>query len=454
MIAEYQAFLESKRLMVPAAGREVAEEEVNPALFPFQRQLVCWAVRKGRAALFCTTGMGKTRMQLEWARLIGERTLILAPLAVARQTVREGEAIGIPVTYARSQEQATQGITITNYEMLGHFDPLAFCAVVLDESGILKSFDGKTKAALIAAFARTPYRLCATATPAPNDIVEIANHAEFLGVVTRQEMLASFFVNRDDGWGLKGHAREPFYRWLASWGMSLNKPSDIGFNDAGYDLPPLSILPSFVATDAAPANRLFFDRLQGVTERASVRKATIRDRVDAVHDLLQAEPDERWIFWCGLNLEADLLSSEIGTAAVNVEGSQSPEVKAAGIEAFLDGSKRYLVTKPSVAGFGLNLQCCARMAFVGLSDSYEQYFQAIRRCWRFGQTREVKAWIVLTEPERVIFENVQAKEREAMALSAELVKNAAEFEREELGQATVRQPYVAAREMRLPEWIR
>ncbi len=450
----YSEFLERKRLLCPAAGIQVSGESLHPDLFPFQRDLTRWALAKGRAALFCSTGLGKTFMQLEWASRAACTVLILAPLAVAQQTIREGKRWGFAVTYAHDHSEAAPvGITITNYERLDRFEPADFGAVVLDESGILKNFAGATRTALIAAFKNTPMRLCCTATPAPNDIAEIANHAEFLGVMTRAEMLAAFFVHDDKvGWRLKGHAREPFYRWLASWGMSLLKPSDIGHDDTGYDLPPLTIEPVFIATDYVPEGRLFPDRLQGITERAAVRRDTIDERVEAAAKLILDEPEEPWIAWCGLNDEARLLSRWIPDS-VNVEGSQSADEKARKIGQFLTGEKRVMITKCSVAGFGLNLQHCARMVFVGLGDSYEQYFQALRRCWRFGQSREVRAYIVLSEPEEVIYRNVLAKEREAEKLSAELIRNAAEYERQELSAGLARTDYRAEAELKLPGWL-
>ena len=761
----YADFLAHKSLLCPSSGIEVKAAELHPGLFPFQRDLVKWALAKGRSALFASTGLGKTFMQLEWARLASMRTLILAPLAVAQQTVREGACWGRTVTYAHDQgEAAPIGTTITNYERLDRFDPARFGAVVLDEcflagtlvdtpegarpietirtgnvvlnalgggmvkatairsakrlvvvhskgcstvcsenhpwltlrgwvraqelregdqlvsqraavrmvqgqfydgagadlqtflqsllfgemadvaaracrqsayapggskarreapalvgvriagrtsrtgpycgtepdeqsgdtsqdigslegnrpsssatgrqrpgsngsagptlgsswrrvgdgirgltraahrwisdslqsgyrssrakdrgrsrwaepllttgsgpeagreaavsrvdrvevyessdprfdayrgrdgrvllydlevighpsysvnghlvhnSSILKSYTGKTRTALIEAFSRTPMRLCCTATPAPNDIAEIANHAEFLGVMTRAEMLAAFFVHDDNGWRLKGHAREPFYRWLASWGMSLLKPSNLGYSDEGYDLPPLTIEPVFVATDYVPEGRLFPDRLQGITERAAVRRDTLDERVEAAVGMIQGAPREPWIAWCGLNDEATALAQWIPDS-VNVEGSQSADEKVKRIEQFLSGEKRVLITKCQVCGFGLNLQHCARMVFVGLGDSYEQYFQALRRCWRFGQQREVKAYVVLSEPEEVIYRNVLAKEREAEKLSAELITNAAEYERSELAAGMARSDYRAEQELLLPRWL-
>lgn len=453
---DYAAFLHTKQLVVPSSGKTIDEDALNPALFPFQRDLVRWSLRKGRAALFADTGLGKSFMQLEWARLAAERTLILAPLAVAKQTQREGAKWGIPVTYARRQaDAATSGITVTNYEMLGSFDPSEFGAVVLDESGILKSFEGKTRTALIDAFRCTPMRLCCTATPAPNDIAEIANHAEFLGVMSRAEMLACFFVHDDNGWRLKGHAREPFYRWMASWGMSLKKPSDLGYSDLGYDLPALSIEPHFIATEYTPEGQLFAVDLKGITERAAVRRDTITERVNAAVDLIYSEPDQPWIAWCGLNDEGEMLHRLLDRAnAVLVEGSQSPEEKADAVERFYAGEVRVMVTKPSIAGFGLNLQHCARMVFVGLGDSYESYYQSIRRCWRFGQEREVVAHIVLTEPEEVIYRNVLRKEAEAEQTARELVKHVAEFEREEISAVKSRDTYQPMQQMMLPRWLR
>jgi hypothetical protein len=314
-MTEYRHFLEQKRLVVPSVGHNVTDADLNPALFGFQRALVRWAIRKGRAAIFADTGLGKTAMQLEWARHVADRTLILAPLAVARQTVAEGAKFGIPVTYARAQAQAApHGITITNYEMLDHFDAAAFGAVVLDESSILKSFDGKVRSALIHTFAATPFRLACTATPAPNDIAELANHAEFLGVLTRVDMLARFFVfeqlphGHGTRWRIKGHAQQPFYQWLASWAMSLKRPSDLGYSDAGYDLPPLDIRLTLIPTEYRPKDQLFATRLHGIQDRSAVRHDTITERVAAVVQLVKAEPHEQWLLWCGLNDEGRALA--------------------------------------------------------------------------------------------------------------------------------------------------
>jgi len=312
---------------------------------------------------------------------------------------------------------------------------------VLDESSILKNFEGKTRTQLIRTFAKTPMRLCCTATPAPNDIAELATHAEFLGIMSRAEMLASFFVHDDNGWRLKGHARAPFYRWLASWGMSLKRPSDLGYSDLGYDLPPLTIVPEIVETDYSPPGQLFATTLKGVGDRAAVRKETMVDRVWRAAELITAEPDQSWIAWCGLNDEGRNLAELLPDDSVLVEGQQTPEQKADAIEAFAQGKVRVLITKASIAGFGLNFQHCARMVFVGLGDSYETYYQSIRRCYRFGQQREVKAHIVLTEPEEAIYTNVLRKEREAQDTAAQLLQHVAAYEREEIGQVNADAEY-------------
>jgi DNA modification methylase len=433
----YHDFLTNKRLIAPTAGREPST--IHSALFPFQRDLTSWAVRKGRAALFADTGLGKTRMQVEWARQIDERTLIVAPLSVARQTVKEAALIDADVRYVRDRGEVGDGISITNYEMLQHFDPAAFGAVVLDESSILKALDGKTRQRLTEMFRATPYRLCCTATPAPNDIAEIANHAEFLGVMRRVEMLASFFVHDDDGWRLKRHAETAFYRWMASWAMSVRRPSDLGYSDEGYDLPPLTISPLWVESGYVPEGQLFFTGLKGIQGRTDVRRASLDGRVDTAAALVNAD-DEPWIVWCGLNDESKALAAAI-PGAVEVEGSMSVEEKIARIEAFQDGRTRVLVTKPKIAGFGMNFQHCAKMVFVGLSDSFESYYQCVRRCWRFGQQRPVTARIVLADVEEAIYHNVTQKEAEAQQMSQKLIDQVQAFERDELSATEQRATY-------------
>ncbi len=460
-VDNYAEFLASKRMTVHATGPIVDNADIHPALFPFQRDLVRWAVRKGRAALFADTGLGKTAMQVEWSRQIRERALILAPLSVARQTVSEARRIlGVDVHYTRSGDDLADGINITNYEMMERFDPNAFGAVVLDESSILKALDGKTRQRLTEMFAGTPYKLCCTATPAPNDITEIANHAEFLGYTTRANMLATFFVHDSDstaenGWRLKRHAETAFYRWLASWGMSIRKPSDLGYSDDGYTLPPLTIQPVFVKTEYSldVNNQMAFVPmgLKGITDRAKVRRGTLEERVTAAAAVVNRD-SEQWIVWCGLNDESALLAKMIPDG-VEVKGSDSPDTKAAALEAFQSGKHRVLISKVAICGFGMNFQNAHKMVFVGLGDSFEQYYQAIRRCYRFGQKKAVEVYIVLSELEEPIYRNVLRKEAEARKMSEKLIANVKEFEREEMAEISERVDYNPQVAMKVPTWL-
>jgi len=432
--SDYATFLVSKQRTWEGSGLTVDESAISPVLYPFQRAITRWALLKGRAAIFADCGLGKTFMQLEWARLIAKRTLIIAPLSVARQTVAEARKIGLDVHYSRDG-RAADHITITNYEMAPHFTASEFQAIVLDESSILKSLDGKTRQKLTEQFASVPHRLCCTATPAPNDIAEIANHSEFLGIMRRQDLLAMFFVHKSNthaqqGWFLKAHAEHGFYRWLASWGMSLRRPSDIGYSDEGYTLPSLTISPLFTATAYRRDGELFSVGLRGIGDRHRARRGSLSDRVSATADLVNGD-HAQWIVWCGLNDEGQQAHALI-RGSVLVEGHQSPEDKLAAIEGFQDGTHRVLITKPRIAGFGMNFQHCHKMAFLGLSDSWESYYQCIRRSWRFGQQRPVEAHIVLSEPERGVYDNVMRKEADASRMADSLIVHVRDFERAEL----------------------
>lgn len=442
---DYKDFLATKQTRHIQTGVIITNDDINPILFDFQRDLVRWALRKGRAAIFADTGLGKTFMQLEWARLTGEQALIVAPLSVARQTAREASRIGLDVKYVRHQTECDGAkIFITNYEMLDNFEPAQFGAVVLDESSILKSLDGKTRQKLTEMFSELRFRLCCTATPAPNDISEIANHAEFLGIMARLDMLAMFFVHDDEGWRLKKHAIEPFYKWMASWGMSIRKPSDLGYPDDGYILPGLDIRPVFIETHIAPDGQLFFTGLKGITDRSQVRRSTLEARVEAAAEIVNND-DGQWIVWCGLNDESDAMAVAI-PGSVNVEGSDTPERKAELIAGFQDGDYRVLITKPKIAGFGMNFQNAHKMAFVGLSDSWEAYYQCIRRCYRFGQTQRVEVNIILSDAEQEIYQNVMRKEKEARAMSQSLIENVQQFEKAEIESADFNFQYSTADE--------
>ncbi len=418
-MSTYEEFLARKHSAVEPLGEQVTVDDVNPILHDWQQVIVAWAVGRGRAAVWADTGLGKTFMQLEWARLSGDTTLIVAPLAVCAQTVREAARLGIEAVYTRDGVPGP-GMWVTNYEMVEHVDPSALDAVVLDEASILKQSDGKTRTRMIRHFAGVPRRLACTATPAPNDVEELTNQAEFLGVSSRTNMLAAYFVHDQDGWRMKGHARVPMFRWMTSWAVALRRPSDLGYSDEGYDLPGLEVISHLLDVDAVPDGQLFATDLGGVGGRAAVRRSTLDARCQRAADLVAAEPDDPWLLWCGLNDEAETLARLI-PGSVNVHGSWSPEDKADALLRFADGGIRVLITKPSIAAFGLNWQHCARMAFVGLSDSYEAYYQAIRRCYRYGQQRVVHAHIILSDLEGQIAVNVARKEREASHIAAGLV---------------------------------
>lgn len=434
----YEAFLQRKSRVwtgeaVPTSG------DLPAALHPWQAAIVRWALRKGRAAIFADTGLGKTFMQVAWANGQPGRALILAPLCVADQTVREAAKLHIDLTYCQSgQEAARHRLVIANYERLDKFDPAAFDAVVLDESSILKAFDGQTRTDLIKAFAQTRYRLCCTATPSPNDITELANHAEFLGLMTRPEFLATWFIRvgtghrtvTHHGWRMKRHAVQPFYHWMASWAMALRHPRDLGYDDAGYDLPPLRI--HDVIIDAEPGDGVLFPELSvyGLQGRLAARRGSLTDRVEAVRQLVTGRSGQ-WLLWCGLNEEATALARAIPDS-LNVQGSDTYAEKVGAVRAFQDGSLRVLISKPKILGFGMNFQHCAQMAFVGLGDSYESYYQAIRRCYRYGQTRPVQVYVVVSEAETVVVHNVRQKEQKASELAQQLMAHMRDIERKEI----------------------
>lgn len=443
----YSDFLDRKRRVVTNSGIDARTVALPSALYDWQAALVRWALRKGKAAIFADCGLGKTFMQIAWAHALAVRTLVLAPLCVAEQTVAEAAKLGIVVRYVRTQAEADSAdhegvrIVITNYERLIDFAPSAFAAVVLDESSILKAFDGETRNALIRAFAQTPYRLCCTATPSPNDITELANHAEFLGLMTRPEFLATWFIRIGEGhrttthhgWRIKNHAVEPFYRWMASWAVAIRSPRDLGFDDAGFDLPPLQIQSEILRSSATGGDSLFPEMgTKGLSGRLAARRTALPERIATIRRRVTDSPDQ-WLLWCGLNEESDALGKLPG--AVNVAGSHSYEDKVNAVRAFVAGEARIMVSKIRVLGFGMNFQHCHRMAFVGLSDSYEAYYQGIRRCWRYGQQHPVTVAIVVSEAEQQIVENVRRKEAASADLSAHLLAHLSVFEREEVGAA-------------------
>lgn len=431
-MTEYQKFLASKVVSHPASGVEISPKKISPKLFDFQRDIVRWSLRKGRTAIFADCGLGKTPMQLEWAKQLNCRTLILAPLAVAPQTVREGIKFGIEVTYAREPIDAQ--ITITNYQMLENFPAESYEAIVLDESSIIKHFEGKLRNLIIERFAATPYKLACTATPAPNDFMELGNHSEFLGNLTRTEMLSTFFVH-DGGdtakWRLKGHAEKEFWKWVCSWAVMIRKPSDLGYSDARFALPALRLHERQVETEMCSPGMLFAMPAVTLQERQSARRGSTEERAAEVAAIVATRPTEQWLIWCNLNTESEAATKSI-PGAVEVRGSDSVEHKEQSMLDFALGKIRVLVSKPSICGFGLNFQSTHNVCFLGLSDSYEQFYQAIRRCWRFGQESPVDCYIVTASTEGEVVKNIKRKEADAQRMAEEMVNNMHELNQQEV----------------------
>lgn len=424
---QYDDFLAAKAKSVTPSGFDIAESALNPALFDFQQAIVRWALKKGKAAMFLDTGLGKTIQQSEWAHQVVQHTggnvLIAAPLCVSQQTVEEAAKFGIDVRYVRDQSQVQPGISITNYEMLKHFDPAQFVGVVLDESSILKDHTSKTRQMIIEMFSRTPYRLSCTATPSPNDFMELGNQAEFLGVMSAVEMLAMYFVH-DGGetskWRLKGHGKTRFWEWMASWAICIKNPSDLGFDGSAYVLPALNIHEHVIEAPVVEG-QLFAGVAQTLSERRHAKRQSMDDRVRQVADMVNAS-DEEWIVWCHLNDESSALAKAIPDA-VEVYGSLDPDEKERRIMQFTHGEARVLISKPSISGFGMNWQHCRNQAFVGLDDSFESYYQAVRRCYRFGQKREVNVHLVSSEAEGAIKANLERKQQQSDDMSSAMVEH-------------------------------
>ena len=434
----YRKFLELKQIRLDPSGFEVDRAQLNSNLFDFQADIVAWALRKGRAALFCDCGLGKTIMQLEWARQIPGKVLILAPLAVAQQTQREAAKFGIEAIYAR--ESCDAKITITNYEMLEHFSPSDYKGIVLDESSILKSFEGVFRNQIIDSFDKTPYRLACTATPAPNDYMELGNHSEFLGALTRTEMLSTFFLH--DGaetqkWRLKRHAERDFWKWICSWAVMMRKPSDLGYKDREFILPEMIFHDITVEAVQPTEGMLFAMPAATLEERRRARSGSIEERAEEVARIVASKKKEPWLIWCNLNSESEAAVDRIKDA-IEIRGSDDRTDKESRMLAFSEGAARVLVTKPSICGFGMNWQHCPNVVFFGLSDSYEQFYQAVRRCWRFGQKRKVNCYIVTSSNEGAVTENIKRKEKDAARMAEQMVNHMHELNQKEIQGANVR----------------
>ena len=457
----YDDFLHSKQRIPPACGFEMPKERMNPMMFEWQKDITRWALRKGSAALFEDCGNGKTIQQLEFCLAVCEHTgmpsLIVAPLTVGEQTKREAEKFGYTAALCRTQKDVQPGINITNYEMLDHFDPDSFGGVVLDESSILKNCMGKVRTQIIEMFRNVPYRLSCTATPSPNDYMELGNQVEFLGIMSRTEMLATYFTH--DGsdtskWRLKGHAEDRFWEWVATWAVVLTCPGDLGYPNDGYILPELVMHEHLVEASTSMDDSLFGWVAKTLTERRDARRMSLRERCAKAAEIVSSDPEEQWVIWCDLNDESALLTSLI-PGAVEVRGSDKPDDKAKSLRGFADGSVRYLVTKPSIAGFGMNWQNCHNMIFVGLSDSYEAMYQAIRRCYRFGQNDSVHVHIVTSAAEGAVKGNIERKEAQAELMKKNMVQHTKEILEQDIrGTVRIVIPYDPQVDMLIPAWLR
>lgn len=436
----YEDFIASKAFEVPSVG--IAPGPVHESLFDFQRAIVEWALRRGRAAVFAGTGLGKTRMQIDWARQAkgGGRGLIVAPLGVVGQTIEEAAKLGVEIVQASEPNDAP--LQITNYQKLHKFVGADYHAIALDESSILKSIDGKTRTMLLREFTNIPHRLCCTATPAPNDVSELANHAEFLGVMSRVEMLAAFFVHESsgkdaggNGWTLKGHGQEIFWRWVAKWAVYLRSPDDLGFDGSGFVLPPLHTIEHVLDVNKPLPGKLFAEPAKTLNDRRRARKVSMDRRIEKAKELIDAS-DEQWLVWVGLNDEGKAIVEALGDSAVNIEGASTDEERLEAERRWRVGELKTLSTKGAMFSHGMNWQHCHNMIFLGLDDSWERFFQAIRRCWRFGQKHAVNAHIIVGDGESLVLENINRKEEEAQRMVAGVVAASRESQMEELNGKT------------------
>ena len=429
MNKEYESFLQSKSIDFQGVGFK--PDKLNKYLFPFQKAIVEWALQKGRAAIFSDCGTGKSLMELAWADAIvnktNENVLIVTPLSVSYQEMRESQKFHVKHTEQSRDGSIKDKITITNYEMMDKFNPEDFIGIVLDESSILKSFDGKTRNLVISKFVSVKYKLACTATPSPNDFMELGNHAEFLGIMSYTEMLSKYFYH-DGGetskWCLKGHAENDFWKWICSWAVMIRKPSDIGFSDEEYNLPKLNtkqiIIPTTISLNSMSKNNLFSFQASTLEDQRQVKKETLQLRINKCAELVNASK-EQWIVWCGLNTEGDLLEKMID-GAIQVAGKDSIEDKEERLNGFIDSKYRVLITKKKIGAFGLNLQHCHNMVFVFTDHSYELTYQAIRREWRFGQESEVNVYFITADIEGPILKNLERKEHDAKKMQDGMLK--------------------------------
>lgn len=439
MSATYQQFLSSKELIVKPSGFQIDRESLPSKMFEFQKDVTKWNISKGKSGLFASTGLGKSICTLSFGKTTLEYTnepvLLVTPLAVGQQFIDEGIKFEIDATRIERQDQAIKGINIINYQKLHHIDPNKYASVILDEASILKSFDGKTRNQLIQMFQYTPFRLAATATPSPNDFIELGNYCEFLGIMSRNEMLATFFIH-DGGdtksWRLKRHAEQDFWKWVSSWAVFIRHPRDLGYEQSGYDLPKLNMFEHVIEVEAK--NTLFAMEALDLQEARAARRDSLEERCKLAAEMVNNSNDI-WLLWCDLNDEGDLLEKLI-PGSVQIAGRHSDEFKENEILKFASGKTRVLISKSSIIGFGLNLQVCHNVIFVGLSHSWESWHQSIKRCHRFGQQHEVNCHIIISSAEGSVLETIKRKEKDYVRMGNEITKYTQQFVKEELEATT------------------
>ena len=456
-MSDYDNYVEGKIIEARPSGFECGE--LNPSLFPYQADIVRWALRRGKAALFESPGLGKSIQEWEFAKHTSDHTgmpaMIFAPLAVAEQMVTEAPTFGYNINICRSRDDVRIGINVANYEILHKFSPEDFGTIIADESSILKAGSfGKTAKALTEFASVIPYRLAATATPAPNDMDEILYHAEFLGIMREQEAKALFFVqdgNSSNKMRLKMNAVEDYYRWLASWAVALRRPSDLGYSDDGFIRPPVNYHQITIDLDSpVDTGMLVAVEAIGINEQRKARNATMEKRVKATADIVNAS-NEQWLVWCDLNPESEALARAIPDA-VEVTGSDSPEHKIDAMVGFKSGKYRVVVSKPSMWGFGLNLQHSHNMVFCGLGNSFEQYLQAIARQDRFGQQSIVNVFVVVSSADGAVVQNIKRKWAEHDRMYDQLIKHVTVYTDLKAGRRK-ESALAASKAIKVPTWL-
>lgn len=455
---DYQDFLARKAIKAPLRGMK-STPELSGHLFPHQADTTAFLLEAGRGAAFLDTGMGKTNVEFEFGRQVVEYTnkpvLLLAPCAVGKQHEREAEKFGIDAKVVKSSSEIKEPkIYISNYERLHLFNKEDFAGLILDESSIVKSFAGVTTRKLMGFGEGLQWKLAATATPAPNDHMELGQHSQFLDVMKSNEMLARWFIADQSEMGryrLKKHGVDAYWSWVASWARCVGKPSDLGYSDEGFILPPLNIHQHIVETDITEGAEGMLFRIPDMSATAihKEKRLTSKARAEKIADIVRSEKDEPWMIWVETDYDADSIM-ELLPEAVEVRGSMKPEVKEERLNDFSQGKIRVLVSKPSIAGFGLNWQHCARTAFVGLSFSYEMFYQAIRRFWRFGQKRPVECHIAMADTETAIWQTIQRKKHDHEVMKAQMF----EAMKREVLHKGVKNPYQPTKKATMPTWLR